>query len=86
MCNPKLLCEDAAKKTKVTGSSTCVIASMDREAPVVYTSNLGDSGYLLLRKKGTNLVTVFRSEEQTHAFNFPFQIGTGGDDPAKADT
>ena len=52
MCNPKLLCQDAANMTKETGSSTCVIASMDKEEPVIYTSNLGDSGYLLLRKSG----------------------------------
>ena len=50
MCNPKQLCIEAAKMQKETGSSTCIIASLDREAPVLYTSNLGDSGYLLLRK------------------------------------
>ena len=86
MCNPRALCEEAAELTKVTGSSTCVIASMDKEAPVLYTSNLGDSGYLLIRKQGKDLVTVFRSVEQTHGFNFPFQIGTGGDNPSNADS
>ena len=85
MCNPQQLCVEAAELTTETGSSTCVIASMDKEAPVLYTSNLGDSGYLLIRKQGNELVSVFRSTEQTHGFNFPFQIGTGGDDPNKAD-
>lgn len=51
----------------------------------MYTCNLGDSGYLLLRKSGMDLVSIFRSKEQTHSFNFPFQVGTGGDDPAKGD-
>ena len=86
MCNPKLLCVDAAKQVTEMGSSTCVIASLDPEAPILYTSNLGDSGYLLVRKDGSKLVSVFRSQEQTHGFNFPFQIGTGGDDPEKAET
>ena len=65
MCNPRQLCVEAGELTKETGSSTCVIASMDKEAPILYTSNLGDSGYLLIRKEkeGDVLVTVFRSTE-----------------------
>jgi hypothetical protein len=51
----------------------------------MYTANLGDSGYLLLRKSGIDLISIYRTKEQTHSFNFPFQIGTGGDDPAGAD-
>ena len=85
MCNPRQLCVEAAKLTKDMGSSTCVIASIDKEAPVLYTSNLGDSGYMLLRKTEEGVTILFRSKEQTHGFNFPFQIGTGGDDPVKAD-
>ena len=86
MCNPRELCSEAAEMTQVLGSATCVIASLDKEAPILYTSNLGDSGYLLLRKTGKELVSVYRSKEQTHGFNFPYQIGRGGDDPSKADT
>lgn len=41
---------------------------------------------MLLRKQGLDLVQIFRSKEQQHSFNFPFQVGTGGDDPAKCDT
>jgi protein phosphatase PTC7 len=29
---------------------------------------------------------IFRSEEQQHSFNFPFQVGTHGDDPSNATT
>lgn len=61
MCNPRLLCIEAAEQATETGSSTCVIASLDKEAPVLYTSNLGDSGYLIVRKSGSDLVSVFRS-------------------------
>jgi serine/threonine protein phosphatase PrpC len=46
------------------GSCTCVLATLDEKAPILYTANLGDSGYLLLRKEGLDLVTQFRSKEQ----------------------
>lgn len=62
------------------------MATLDEKAPIIYTANLGDSGYMLLRKEGIDLVQLFRSKEQQHSFNFPFQVGTGGDDPARADT
>ena len=72
--------------TRETGSSTAVIVALDQDQKLLRTCNLGDSGYLLLRKSGLDLVSMFRSKEQTHGFNYPYQIGTGGDDPAKADT
>lgn len=38
-----------------------------------------------LNKKSTvNVDVVYKSEEQTHGFNFPFQVGTDGDNPRKA--
>ncbi len=70
--DPKQLLIDAAEQTRETGSCTCVIASLDRLEPIVHTCNLGDSGYLLLRKSGLDLVSIFRSKEQTHGFNFPY--------------
>jgi protein phosphatase PTC7 len=59
---------------------------LDKYEPMLRTANLGDSGYLLLRKQGLDLVSIFRTKEQSHSFNFPYQVGTGGDDPAVADT
>lgn len=83
---PKHMLIDAVSDNREIGSCTCVLASLDESAPLLYTVNLGDSGYLLLRKEGLDLVKLFRSVEQQHSFNFPFQVGTGGDDPAKAET
>lgn len=77
---------DAVHENREVGSCTCVLATLDEKAPLLYTANLGDSGYMLLRKQGLDLIQVFRSKEQQHSFNFPFQVGTGGDDPAKCDT
>lgn len=44
-------------------------------------ANLGDSGFMVIR--GDKL--AFRTREQTHGFNTPYQIGTGGDRPADAE-
>lgn len=83
--SPKQLLVQAVAGNNEIGSSTCVIASLDKTRPTLRTCNLGDSGYMLLRKSGLDLIEVFKSKEQQHSFNFPFQIGTGGDDPAKGD-
>lgn len=50
---------------------------------VLRSANLGDSGFMLYR----NGALVYRSKEQQHDFNFPFQLGEGSDDtPAVATT
>ena len=61
--NPTELLIEAVGLNHEIGSSTCVLVSLDKEAPVLYTSNLGDSGYLLLRKSGLDLVSIFRTTE-----------------------
>jgi hypothetical protein len=48
---------DAVYDNHEIGSCTCVLATLDEKAPILYTANLGDSGYLLLRKEGLDLVT-----------------------------
>ena len=63
MMNPTQLLVDAVDQNNEIGSCTCVLTSLDKEAPVVYTANLGDSGYLLLRKSGMDLVSIFRTKE-----------------------
>lgn len=77
---------EAVNDNREIGSCTCVLATLDEKAPLLYTANLGDSGYMILRKEGLDLIKIFRTKEQQHSFNFPFQVGTGGDDPAKAET
>jgi protein phosphatase PTC7 len=84
--------DKACKQFKHRGSSTCCICRIDNEkSNVIETLNLGDSGYLLLRpyseENNNNLKfkIMFKSEEQTHGFNFPFQVGEGGDNPRSAD-
>ena len=61
--DPRQLLIDAAAETKEMGSCTCVIVTLNREESILHTCNLGDSGYLLLRKSGLDLVSVYRSKE-----------------------
>ena len=87
--SPKKIFIDAARKTTSIGSSTFCMCSIDKEKRYLHTVNLGDSGYMILREKEndgalnnlSSLELLYKSEEQTHQFNFPFQCGTYGDDP-----
>ncbi|KAJ3168531.1 hypothetical protein HDU88_001421 [Geranomyces variabilis] len=68
-------------KAKILGSTTAIIAVLrDDELRI---ANLGDCGVLIVR----NDEPIFRSEEQQHSFNFPYQLGTGSrDSPSDAQT
>ncbi|XP_017020459.1 protein phosphatase PTC7 homolog fig [Drosophila kikkawai] len=58
------------REQPVVGSSTACLVAMHRRDCTLYTANLGDSGFLVVR----NGRILHRSEEQTHAFNTPFQL------------
>jgi protein phosphatase PTC7 len=58
----------------VQGSSTCCIIMVN--GIHLTAANLGDSGFMVLR----GLEIVYRTKEQQHSFNFPYQIGTGSAD------
>jgi protein phosphatase PTC7 len=58
----------------VQGSSTCCILVLD--GTQIRAANLGDSGFMIIR----GLEIVYRTKEQQHSFNFPYQIGTGSAD------
>ncbi|KAF2072322.1 hypothetical protein CYY_006356 [Polysphondylium violaceum] len=54
----------------VKGSSTCCIVVLGGRN--LLSANLGDSGFLVIR----NSEVIFRTREQQHAFNMPYQLGT----------
>jgi protein phosphatase PTC7 len=60
--------------TYVQGSSTACILVLD--GTHINAANLGDSGFMIVR----GLEIVYRTKEQQHSFNFPYQIGTGSAD------
>lgn len=42
---------------------------------VVNSANIGDSGYAWLRRNSNgNFALLYKSPEQQHSFNFPFQL------------
>jgi protein phosphatase PTC7 len=64
--------------TRVPGSSTALILLL--RGSTLHAANLGDSGFMILRAGRI----LFKSQAQTHAFNFPYQIGMGPSDPPSA--
>mmetsp|Transcript_32541 Transcript_32541/g.50661 ORF Transcript_32541/g.50661 Transcript_32541/m.50661 type:complete len:261 (-) Transcript_32541:708-1490(-) len=72
----------AYNTTRMLGSSTATIVVLKDET--LEAVNLGDSGFMLLRRYDegdhVRLRTVFRSKEQQHGFNMPFQLGSGSRD------
>eukprot|EP01022_Parablepharisma_sp_SALTPOND_P028810 TRINITY_DN71794_c0_g1_i1.p2 TRINITY_DN71794_c0_g1~~TRINITY_DN71794_c0_g1_i1.p2 ORF type:complete len:235 (+),score=14.55 TRINITY_DN71794_c0_g1_i1:620-1324(+) len=45
---------------------------------------MGDSGYLILRKRAGETKLLYESVDMLHGFNFPYQVGTAGDNPYDA--
>jgi protein phosphatase PTC7 len=78
---------EAVKANKNIGSSTVVLAKFDTSREnYLKATNLGDSGYLLLRPIGDGKFTkLYRTTEQQFSFNFPYQCGTGAELPYAAD-
>mmetsp|Transcript_1884 Transcript_1884/g.3297 ORF Transcript_1884/g.3297 Transcript_1884/m.3297 type:complete len:450 (-) Transcript_1884:139-1488(-) len=62
----------AYKQVRVPGSSTACIIVLDGDERMLRGANLGDSGILVLR--GTEV--LYRTVEQQHYFNCPFQLGS----------
>lgn len=54
----------------MTGGSTACVVALHKAEQMIYTANLGDSGFLLIRDGEV----VHRSVEQQHYFNTPFQL------------
>lgn len=83
---PTELLVAAWKDNKEIGSTTVVVLTLN-ETGGIKSSLIGDSGYMILRPKPEQtekLSLIYRSTEQQHSFNFPFQIGSQGDHPSVA--
>jgi protein phosphatase PTC7 len=74
-------------KLKILGSSTLCALTIEKSNNILCSVNLGDSCYMIARPKDSapgEFDLFYKSEEQQHSFNVPFQIGQGGDKPIKA--
>lgn len=78
-------------KQQILGSSTACILILNRDTSTIYTANIGDSGFVIVRHGKV----VHKSEEQQHYFNTPYQLGIPpescrsnviADSPESADT
>eukprot|EP00741_Cyanophora_paradoxa_P019185 tig00021123_g18521.t2 len=74
--DPIMAMHYALSKVEAPGSSTCCVAILDGDQHVLHGANLGDSGIMVLR--GSDI--VYRSPEQQHYFNCPYQLGTESTD------
>ena len=54
----------------ISGSCTACVVALHYDESKIYTANLGDSGFLVIRRGEV----IHRSEEQQHYFNTPFQL------------
>jgi protein phosphatase PTC7 len=64
----------------IKGSSTALVVSLQKNY-LLDVCNVGDSAMMVIPKSGKD---VIRTKEQTHGFNYPFQLGTDGDDISTA--
>jgi len=66
---------DAAEVNPEEGASTACVISMDKYGRMIGI-NLGDSGVMVAR----NGKSVYRSKDQSHFFNCPYQLGSASED------
>lgn len=58
------------QKAPCFGSSTACIVVLDKKSKVLHSTNLGDSGFVVIRRGEV----VHQSSEQQHYFNTPYQL------------
>jgi protein phosphatase PTC7 len=77
----KEMLQEAVNANPNRGSTTAVMAKVEPkvegDASTLTTCNLGDSGYMIVRpmESGTWVRPIYRSKEQQHYFNCPYQCG-----------
>ena len=92
---PKLslieLFKNSVKAVTAIGSSylflidrTCTLLSINKELRRVESLNMGDSDYVIYRRIEKSIEEIYHSESLQYCFNFPYQVGTNGDNPLKA--
>ena len=80
--------ERARECTQLLGSSTACVAVLYKG--VLKTLNVGDSGFMVVKPRSKQAHTydmVYRTKEQQHRFNMPFQLSFGpySDKPSSGD-
>lgn len=78
--DPKSVIIRSVQLSTSVGTCTAVLAALYRQT--LHVANIGDSGFLVVR----NGEVLARSTPMQRGFNFPYQIGSDGDDPSIAET
>jgi len=65
-------CDAGEHGAKAYGASTMVVLCLDGNT--VGVANLGDSGFMLLRKGPSGMTIALKSDEQQHSWNCPYQL------------
>jgi protein phosphatase PTC7 len=84
--DPLNILTNASSLIKIPGSSTCSLLILDRKLKKLKSACLGDSLFMIIcySEEENKFIFSFKSEDQVHKFNQPFQLGIGGDNPDKA--
>jgi len=69
---PTYVLEQAFKKVNAVGSATALLAILNKSELSI--ANLGDSGFFVIRFKNGEPYVPFKSKEQQHSFNIPYQL------------
>ena len=77
---PTFILQKAFSKVSAVGSATALVAILNKDE--LHVANLGDSGFLIIRFKNGEPYVPYKSKEQQHSFNIPFQLSQL---PTKAD-
>ena len=67
---PDYVLQKAFDKIKAVGSATALIAILNKQT--LHITNIGDSGFLVIRFKNGEPYCPHKSKEMQHAFNIPY--------------
>lgn len=80
--HPQAIMLRAAAQTSAEGGSTCCVLTIDPHQAKIYSANLGDSGYYLLRLSPKGKVEIVgKSQDVVVHYNQPRLLGMQGDSP-----
>lgn len=83
--DPMRLLKDSVFSINLLGTSTCSIVQLDEKEGTVYTTNIGDCGYIWLRKTAIDYMIEYGSKRQEVGFDLPSTVGSEGENPEDAD-
>lgn len=78
--HPQAIMLRAAAETKAEGGATCCVVTIDPVKAKIYSANIGDSGYYLVRRSEKGKAEIVgKSKDVAIHFNRPRMLGMQGD-------